>query len=174
MAAFKFVISEPKTRKSYQLDVDQGKSEGIVGKKIGDEFDGDVIGLSGYTLKITGGTDKDGFPMHSSLKGRGKKKIILSGPPGFHPKRAGQRKRKMVCGDTISSDIVQVNVKVTNIKAGAKPLSGLMPKPKKEAAEAKPSEKPAEKPAEEKKVEAEKPAEKKEESGGGEVRGEKK
>ena len=132
MPVFKFVVSEPKTRKSYQLEVDQSKALGIVGKKIGDEFDGEVIGLAGYTLKITGGTDKDGFSMHPSLKGQGKKKIILTGPPGFHPKRSGQRKRKMVRGNTISSDIAQVNVKVANTKADAKPLGELLQKPKQE------------------------------------------
>lgn len=177
MPAFKFVVSEPKTRKSYQLEVDQGKATGIVGKKIGDEFDGDAIGLAGYTLKITGGTDKDGFPMHSSLKGQGKKKIILTGPPGFHPQRSGQRKRKMVRGDTISPDITQINVKITNVKTGAKPLAELTPKAKKEKKEVK-EEKPVEKKEEiklEKKEEVKeaKPKEKKE-SGGEEVHEEKK
>ena len=150
------------------MEVDQSKALGIVGKKIGDEFDGEVIGLAGYTLKITGGTDKDGFSMHPSLKGQGKKKIILTGPPGFHPKRSGQRKRKMVCGSTISSDIVQVNVKITNIKAGAKSLSELPQKPKQEKAKEKKIEKKEEK-AEEK-IEQKK----EEKLGGGEVSSEKK
>ncbi len=78
MAVWKFVISEPETRKSYQLEVDQTKAVGLLGKKIGDEFNGDLVGLAGYSLKITGGTDKDGFPMHPSVMGPGRKKVLLS------------------------------------------------------------------------------------------------
>jgi len=60
MVSFKFVISDPQSRKSHQIEVDQGRAIGLVGKKIGDEFNGDVIGLTGYSLQITGGTDRDG------------------------------------------------------------------------------------------------------------------
>lgn len=153
MPTLKFVISEPDTRKAYQLEVDQSKVVGLIGKKIGDEFDGEIIGLSGYGLKITGGTDKDGFPMHPRVKGQGRKRVILIGPPGFHPKLKGQRKRKTVHGNTIAEDIVQVNVKV--LKKGAKPLEQLIPtKPKVEKPEVK--EEKVEKPKEEKKAKPEK------------------
>lgn len=135
MANFKFVISESETKKSYQLEVDQNKGAGIIGKKIGEEFDGDAIGLAGYKLKITGGTDKDGFPMHPKQTGPGKRRVLLIGAPTFHPKIQGQRKRKSVRGDTISQDIVQVNTKV--MKKGEKSLEELAPK----KAEAKPEEK---------------------------------
>ncbi len=173
MAVFKFVISEPKSRKSFQMEVDQSKAIGLIGKKIGDEFNGDVIGLSGYVLKITGGTDKDGFPMHPSLKGTGRKKLLLSSPPGFHPLKKGQRKRKTVRGDTISEDIVQINVKV--VKVGEKPFDQLTPKKvaketaatkKEDAVTKKEEKKPVEKePEKEKKAEIpEKPVEIKKES----------
>lgn len=162
MAIFKIVVSEPKTRKSYQLEVDQSKAAGLIGKKIDDEFNGDFIGLTGYGLQITGGTDKDGFPMHPSIKGLGRKRVLLSGPPGFYPRLKGQRKRKTVRGNTISEDITQINVKV--VKAGEKSLEEIVPKkekPKKpeetvEKKEEKPKpkeEKKEEKPKEEKKAE---------------------
>jgi small subunit ribosomal protein S6e len=150
LAVFKFVISQPETRKSFQLEVDQSKALGLVGKKIDEEFNGDTIGLPGYTLKITGGTDKDGFPMYSRVKGLGKRKILLSSPPCYHPKMKGQRKRKMVRGNTISEDIVQINCKV--IKKGEKLLEELVPKKPKEKKE-KPEEKPPEKPKKEVKEE---------------------
>lgn len=157
MAVFKFVISEPSTRKSFQMEVDQSKAVGLIGKKLGDDFNGDLIGLGGYVLTITGGTDKDGFPMHPRLKGRARKKLLLAEPPGFHPSQKGQRKRKMVRGDTISEDIVQINVKVT--KVGDKPFEQFMTKkekPKKE--EPKKEETKEEQPVEEKPKEK-KPAE---------------
>jgi len=166
LAVFRFVINSPETRKSFQLEVDQSKVFGLIGKKISDEFDGETIGLSGYKLQITGGTDKDGFPMHPNVKGSGRKKVLLTFPPCFHPKIKGQRKRKMVRGNTISEDMTQINCKV--IKKGEKSLDQLIPTKAKEKKE-KPSEieekKPEEKPKEklEKKEEKEKlkPEEKK-------------
>ena len=141
MTSFKFVISDPETRKSYQLEVDQTKASGLIGKRIDDEVDGDLIGLSGYSLKITGGSDKDGFPMHPNVHGPVRKKILLSNPPGFHPKKKGERKRKTLRGNTISVDIVQVNVKV--VKKGAKPIEEVLPSKTKK--EEKPKEETKEK-----------------------------
>jgi len=115
-----------------------------LGKVIGDKFNGDILGLSGYELQITGGTDKDGFPMHPQVHGPGRKSVILSSPPCFHPILKGQRKRKMVRGNTISLDITQINCKI--MKTGAKPIEQLLPKEKV-------SEKVEEKPKEEKKPE---------------------
>jgi small subunit ribosomal protein S6e len=162
MPGIKFVVSEPETRKAYQLEVDQTKVVGIFGKKIGDELNGDLIGLNGYVLKVTGGTDKDGFPMHPSVRGPGRKKVLLSGKPGFYPKIKGQRKRKIVRGDTLSDAIAQVNLKV--MKKGDKPLEQIVPmKPKEKKEEAKKEEEKKEETKEEKKAEVkeEKPKEEK-------------
>jgi small subunit ribosomal protein S6e len=134
--ALKLVISNPSTRKTHQIELDQSKTYSLLGKKIGDEIDGDFAGLSGYTFKITGGTDRDGFPMHPQVKGTVRKKVLLSSPPGFHPLKEGQRKRKMVRGDTVSDAISQVNVKVT--KAGVKSLDEVAPTKTKKPAEAAP------------------------------------
>ena len=155
MATFKFVVNDPETRRSYQVEIEQSKALGLIGKKIGDEFSGDIIGLPGYTLKITGGTDKDGFPMHPRVEGMGRKKVLLTGPPCFHPKRKGERRRKTVRGNTISEDIAQINCKI--VKKGEKPIEELIPVRKKEAKEAKPEEaKPEEKPEKKEEVKEEK------------------
>jgi small subunit ribosomal protein S6e len=129
MASFKFVISDPKTRKSYTGEVEHEKAVAFIGKKIGDDVSGESIGLSGYTVKITGGSDKEGFPMRKDVSGAARKKIILSGPPGFRPKMEGQRKRISVRGNTLSEDIRQVNVKV--VKEGTKKLEEVFPKAEK-------------------------------------------
>ncbi len=166
MAEFKFTISNPQTKRSYQKAVDQGQAAGIIGKKIGEEFPGDSFGLAGYIFKITGGTDRDGFPMYPSVKGPVKKRILLIGSPGFHPKMKGQRRRKMVRGDTISTDIVQINVKI--MKKGEKPLEEMFPTKPKEKKEEKSEPvkeekqaKPEEKTLEERKAEENKLEEKK-------------
>ncbi|MBI2543132.1 MAG: 30S ribosomal protein S6e [Candidatus Aenigmarchaeota archaeon] len=126
MANFKIVISDAGTKKSYQTEVDQDKAIALVGKKLGEEISGDLFGLSSYTLKITGGTDKDGFPMHHSVQGQGKKRVLLKGPPGFYPTIKGQRKRKTVRGNTISQYVAQINAKV--VKKGDKSLEEMFGK----------------------------------------------
>ena len=156
MANFKVVISDPASKKAYQKEVDQAQS-GFVGKKIGTKLSGSGLGLEGYELEITGGSDKDGFPMRPDVEGPGRKKIILTAPPGYHPKRAGKRKRKSVRGNTVSRDVSQVNVKV--VKAGSKKLEQLLGKKKEKAEEGKKDEaKPEAKKGEAAKPEA-KPAE---------------
>lgn len=129
MASFKIVVSDPENRKAYQIEVEKSKAMFLVGKKIGEEIDATLLGLPGYVLKITGGTDKDGFPMHPNVEGMVKKKILLEGPPCFHPEKKGQRKKKTVRGNVISEDIVQINCKV--VKKGEKPLEELVPKKEK-------------------------------------------
>ena len=109
--AFKVVVSEKE--KSLQVEVDAVQSKKLVGLTLGEEFDGSLIGLQGYTLKITGGSDKNGFPMKKDVDGSRRIKSLLSGGIGFNPKRDGQRRRKTVRGNTVSDDIVQINTVVT-------------------------------------------------------------
>ncbi len=119
----KFVISDPKTRKAWQVEKN---AEFLYGKKIGDKFDGSLIGLPGYVLQITGGTDKDGFPMRPDLEGNVRKKLLLAGGPGYKPRRKGVKRRKIIRGNTVSKDIVQINCKI--IAYGDKPVEELIGK----------------------------------------------
>ena len=109
--AFKLVISEGK--KSHQVEVEAAESKKLNGLTIGEEFDASVVGLAGYKLKITGGSDKNGFPMKKDVDGSRRIKSLLSGGIGFNPIRDGQRRRKTVRGNTVSEDIVQINTIVT-------------------------------------------------------------
>jgi len=124
MATFKVVISDPKTGKAKQIEVSGDKANAFIGKKIGDIIEGSVIGLSGYKLKITGGTDKDGFPMRPDIHGAVRKRVLLSAGPGFKPRKPGERRRKTVRGNAISEDIVQINTVV--VEYGEKPLEELL------------------------------------------------
>ncbi|ADD08611.1 30S ribosomal protein S6e [Candidatus Aciduliprofundum boonei] len=120
MATFKVVINDTKTGKSYQKEITGTKANSLIGKRIGQEVDGVFVDLPGYKLLITGGTDKDGFPMRKNLQGARRKKLLLKGGIGFHPTRPGMRKKKMVRGNTISADIVQINMKI--VQYGPKPI----------------------------------------------------
>ncbi len=95
--------------KAWQLTITSPQADKLIGLKIGDYFDGSLVGLPGYKLLIRGGSDNSGFPMIPSIPGPVKKRALLSGPPGFHPREKGERRRKTVRGNTISHDIVQIN-----------------------------------------------------------------
>ncbi len=119
----KIVISDQKTGKAYMASSDK---ELFVGKKIGESVKLDEVGLAGYEAKITGGSDKQGFPMSASLPGSARKKIFTADAPGFAAERKGERKRVSVRGGTISNETAQLNVIVT--KAGAVKLDDVLSK----------------------------------------------
>jgi len=133
--SFKLVLSDPKTRRAYQKEVDEAVS-GLVGKKLGESVKGDFLGLAGYELQVTGGSDKEGFPMRKDLEGLGRKRVLLSSGPGFYPKLTGQRRRRSVRGNTISNQISQINLKVTAYGSKSiEELLGVKPKEEKEKKE---------------------------------------
>lgn len=122
--AFKLVISEGTN--SHQVEVEAAESKKLIGLKIGDEFDASLVGLTGYKLKLTGGSDKNGFPMKKDVDGPRRMKSLLSSGIGFKPKRDGQRRRKTVRGNTISDDIVQINTIIA--EKGSKSIAELLNK----------------------------------------------
>ena len=121
---FKLVISDPETAKAIQYELDDAKTNALVGKSVGEIVEGDALGLPGYKLKITGGSDTSGFPIRPDVHGSGKKRILVRGPPGFRPKRDGIARRKMVRGRELSKDISQVNMRIE--EKGSTPLEELI------------------------------------------------
>ena len=142
--AFKLNISEK--NKAWKLETE---SELLIGKKIGEKVKGEEISsnLAGYELEITGTSDKAGFPGFKEVDGPGLTRKLLGYGKGMHKrpkglsktpgrKPRGLRLRKTVRGNTISTDIIQINMKV--IKQGSKKLKEIFPeqnKPKEKAAE---------------------------------------
>ncbi len=135
MVDFRVVVSDSKTAQAYQVAVSGAAANKFIGKNIGETISAEALGLAGYTIKLTGGTDKDGFPMRGDLPGPTRRKILVAGGVGYHPKAEGVRKRKSMRGREISSDIAQINAVI--VEYGQKPLGEIFPK--KEAAE-KPEE----------------------------------
>ncbi|MEM1579306.1 MAG: 30S ribosomal protein S6e [Archaeoglobaceae archaeon] len=124
---FRVVLSDPKTSKSYQKTVSGANANRLIGKQIGEIISGTILDLPpDYELQITGGSDKDGFPMRKDIPGTGRKKILLSSGIGFKPKEKGLRKRKIVRGRIISKETLQINMKV--VKHGKIPLEEIMKK----------------------------------------------
>ncbi len=134
MVDFKLVLSDAKAGKAYNVAVSGGSANAFIGKRIGDEVDGAPVGLGGYRMKISGGSDRNGNPMRADLPGMARKRLLLSGGTGFHPVNEGQRRRKMMRGNEITPDLVQINAVVTAY--GEKPLADYFKK-----GEDKPAEK---------------------------------
>lgn len=120
---FRIVISDPEEGEAWQVEKD---ATPLIGTQVGEEFNGSLIGLDGYTLKVTGGSDREGFPMRKGVQGRGRREILMRGGPGYNPKENGVKARKSVRGGQISEEIVQVNTKVVDREKNAEPLPDLL------------------------------------------------
>jgi len=123
MVAFKLVISDPESGIAKQVEISGPEAEKLIGKRIGDQIPAKELGLdlsaifgreipADAKLLIRGGTDKDGFPMRPDVHGPRRVKILLSKGPGFRPREKGERRKKTVRGNTISPEIVQINMKL--------------------------------------------------------------
>ena len=112
MAKFKIILSDPETGKSKVVETEGSRAVPLVGRRIGEEIDGTAVGLGGHKLRITGGSDKDGFPMRHDIHGGVKTRVILTTGVGFHSTRKGERRRKTIRGSTITEEIVQINMKI--------------------------------------------------------------
>jgi small subunit ribosomal protein S6e len=126
MVEFKIVVSDPKSGRAYNVDASGGAAGAIVGKRIGDEIDAGTLGLAGYKILITGGSDRTGTTAKKGLPGAGRKKLLLAGGIGFHPSMDGERRRKTIRSSEITQDFVQINAQVTTY--GEKTLEELFPK----------------------------------------------
>ena len=174
MATFKFVISS-KDGKAYQVEKEQNTCTALMGKTIGNDFSGDLIGLNGYTLVITGGSDKDGFAMRNDIEGVVRKRFLLIKGVGFKGtkrrdkkivKLDGLKRKKTLRGNTLADDIVQINCIVS--KEGSEKLEKLLggKKKKKEGDKDASKEETKETPKEEPKKEAPKETPKEEKKEG--------
>ena len=132
MADFKVVVSDPKT-KAYQFDVTGAEANKLVGKSIGQTVEGSIVGLQGYTLKITGGSDKSGMVMRPDIPGPKRQKVLVASGVGYAPVSNGVRRRKMMRGREIAPDIVQVNAVV--VEHGEKSIDKILGGEEEEAAE---------------------------------------
>merc|ERR1711939_727654 len=77
-------------------------------KRMGQEVPGDSVGdeFKGYIFKITGGNDKQGFPMKQGVMLPTRVRLLLSeGHSCYRPRRTGERKRKSVRGCIVAQDL---------------------------------------------------------------------
>ena len=109
MAKFQLIVSDPKAKTSRAASLEGPKAQALIGKGIGEEVDGKLLGVGNVKLRITGGTDKDGVPMRFDIQGSARKRAVLAGGVGYKPLSDGERRRKLLRGRVISEETLQIN-----------------------------------------------------------------
>lgn len=112
------------TQNGETFQVEEENPEQILGTKIGETFSGSIIGLNGYELEVTGGSDMDGFPMRKSVDGTERERMLLEDGSGIQGAEDGVKRRKSVRGNTVSNQIQQLNTKV--VESGEKSVEELL------------------------------------------------
>ena len=112
MADFQVVVGDPDEGTTHSFDVDGQDANRFMGCSIGETVEGGAVGLSGYELEVTGGSDTAGRPMREDVSGTGTAAVLLEGGVGFEPTVDGERKRVTVRGAEISDETRQINAKI--------------------------------------------------------------
>jgi small subunit ribosomal protein S6e len=124
MATFTVVVGDPDTGRTHQFEVEEQDANRFINREIGDEVDGSAVGLDGYTLEITGGSDATGRPLRGDVAGSGLREVLLTGGTGYEPSRGGERRRVTVRGRQVSDDVAQINAKV--VESGERSIDDLL------------------------------------------------
>jgi len=106
------IVSDPKTGKSQKVEIDAEKMGAILGLRTGATIEGSIAGLPGLQLQLTGGTDRDGFPIRPDVHGGVKTQVLLNKGIGFHPRERGERRKKTVRGNTVTVETTFLNFKI--------------------------------------------------------------
>merc|ERR1711974_180401 len=129
-STMKLNISNPSTGCQKLIDIDDEKKIRIfLDKRISQEVEVDVLGdeFKGYVMRISGGNDKQGFPMKQGVLCNHRVRLLLAkGHSCYRPRRTGERKRKSVRGCIVGHDISVLALVI--VKKGDQELEGLTDK----------------------------------------------
>jgi len=123
----KINIAAPSTGLQKVLEIDDEKRlQNLYERRMAQEVDGATLGeeFAGYIFRISGGNDKQGFPMRQGVLTNTRVRLLCKkGHKTYRPRRAGERKRKSVRGCIVGHDIAVLNLVVTKI--GDEAVAGL-------------------------------------------------
>lgn len=123
----KLNISYPVTANQKAIEIDdERKLRTLYDKRMGAEIDGEGLGeeFKGYIFKITGGNDKQGFPMMQGVLVPHRVRLLLGkDSPCYRQRRDGERKRKSVRGCIVGPDLSVLNLVV--VKKGEAEIPGI-------------------------------------------------
>merc|ERR1719290_378504 len=93
----------------------------VAADSLGDEW-------KGYIFRITGGNDKQGFPMKQGVLTEGRVRLLLKkGHSCYRQRRTGERKRKSVRGCIVNANLSVLLVAI--VKTGDADIPGLTTDP---------------------------------------------
>jgi small subunit ribosomal protein S6e len=123
----KLNVSYPATgcQKTFEIN-DENKIRILYDKRISHEVDADFMGdeWKGYIFRITGGNDKQGFPMKQGILTAGRVRLLLDKDHTcYRPRRNGERKRKSVRGCIVSPNLSVISLVI--VKKGEQDIAGL-------------------------------------------------
>ena len=73
--------------------------------------------MQGYVVRISGGNDKQGFPMKQGILTTNRVRLLLGkGHSCYRPRRSGERRRKSVRGCIVDASLSVLNLVI--IKKG--------------------------------------------------------
>lgn len=123
----KFNIANPATGQQKTIDIDDERKYRIFyDRKLSQEVPGDALGdeFKGYIFRISGGNDKQGFPMKQGVLVPHRVRLLLSdGHSCYRERRKGERRRKSVRGCIVGPDISVLSLVI--VKKGDDELPGL-------------------------------------------------
>merc|ERR1712188_38408 len=123
----KLNISCPETGQQKCISVDDEKKLlPFYDKRISQEVTGDALGdeFVGYRFRISGGNDKQGFPMMQGVLTPERVRLLLKkGSKCYRQRRTGEMKRKSVRGCIVSHDLSVLNLIV--VRRGDADIEGL-------------------------------------------------
>mmetsp|Transcript_7606 Transcript_7606/g.8701 ORF Transcript_7606/g.8701 Transcript_7606/m.8701 type:complete len:245 (+) Transcript_7606:132-866(+) len=105
---------------------DEVKLQNLYERRMAQEVDGSTLGeeFEGYIFRISGGNDKQGFPMRQGVLTNTRVRLLCKkGHKCYRQRRTGERKRKSVRGCIVGQDIAVLNLVVT--KVGSATIPGL-------------------------------------------------
>ncbi|XP_071480422.1 small ribosomal subunit protein eS6-like [Diadema setosum] len=116
------------TQKLIEVD-DEHKLRAFYDKRMATEMSAESLGdeWKGYIVRISGGNDKQGFPMKQGILTNGRVRLLLSkGHSCYRPRRKGERKRKSVRGCIVDANLSVLNLVI--VKKGEGEIPGLTDK----------------------------------------------
>ncbi|KHJ43870.1 ribosomal protein S6e [Trichuris suis] len=126
----KLNIAYPATACQKLIEVDDEKKLRIFyEKRMAQEVDASPLGeeWKGYVFRITGGNDKQGFPMKQGVLTNLRVRLLLSkGHSCYRPRRDGERRRKSVHGCIVDQNLSVLSLVI--VKKGEGEIPGLTDK----------------------------------------------
>ena len=123
----KLNISNPATGAQKLIDIeDDKKLRPFMDKRISQEVEASCLGdeWKGYVVRITGGNDKQGFPMKQGVLTNNRVRLLLArGHSCYRERRSGERRRKSVKGCIVDSNLSVLSLVV--VKKGESEIDGL-------------------------------------------------